>query len=601
MSSGRRRNVAFVAIAVLAAAIGIAAYATDLFRGIELDTMDTRFAIRGDQAPPEELVVVEVDDVSFGELDEQWPFPRSLHGDLIDRLTDAGARAVAYDVQFTEPTSVAEDNALIRAVARAGNVVLATTEVDERGRSNVFGGEDVLRSVDARAANTLIPPDPGGDVRRIDHEVQGLESFATASVEVATGEAVDPSEFEGDAWIDYHGPPGTVPTVSFSKVVRGKVDPGFFEDKIVVVGASAPTLQDVHPTPISDGQMAGAEVQANAIATVLDGFPLGSAPGALDIAIIVLMAIVGPLAGASRRPLLAFAAALGVGALYLVAAQLAFNAGLVLPVVYPLAALAVGAVGTLGVHYLLAAFERQRVRDTFARFVPANVVDQVLEQAGGEARLGGVRRECTVLFSDIRGFTSYSESRPPGEVVEVLNRYLGQMTDAIMDHGGTLIAYMGDGIMAVFGAPIEQPDHADRALAAAREMLDVRLPAFCEWMREAGRGDGFRMGIGLNSGEVMSGQVGSVRRMEYTTIGDTVNTASRLEGMTKGTEHQLFVADSTRQALTREVPGLIHVGDFAVRGREREIGIWSLASTDAASNGAPPAEAKPVGAVPGTE
>jgi adenylate cyclase len=601
VSSGRRTKAAFVAIAVLAAAIGITTYATDLFRGVELDTMDTRFSIRGTQPPPDEVVVVEIDDVSFSDLDEQWPFPRSLHGELIDRLTEAGARAIAYDVQFTEPTSRVEDNALIRAAARAGNVVLATTEVDQRGRSNVFGGEEVLRSVNARAANTLIPSDPGGVVRRIEHQVQGLESFAAATAEVATGAQVDPSQFDGDAWIDYHGPPGTIPTVSFSKVVGGKVDPAFFEDKIVVVGVSAPTLQDVHPTPITDGQMAGAEVQANAIATVLDGFPLSSAPGALDIAIIVLVALVGPLAGAGRRPLLAFAVALAVGGLYLVAAQLAFNGGVVLPVIYPLVALAVGAVGTLALHYLFAAFDRQRVRDTFARFVPANVVDQVLAQTGAELRLGGVRRECTVLFSDIRGFTSYSESRPPDEVVEVLNRYLGQMTDAIMDHGGTLVAYMGDGIMAVFGAPIEQPDHADRALAAAREMLDVRLPAFCEWMREAGRGEGFRMGIGLNSGEVMSGQVGSVRRMEYTTIGDTVNTASRLEGMTKGTEHQLFIADSTRRALTREVPDLIHVGDFPVRGREREIGVWSLTSTAAPSTAGASAAAEPVGTARGAE
>ena len=137
-------------------------------------------------------------------------------------------------------------------------------------------------------------------------------------------------------------------------------------------------------------------------------------------------------------------------------------------------------------------------------------------------------------------------------MIEVLNRYLGEMSDAIMDHGGTLVAYMGDGIMAVFGAPIEQPDHADRALAAAREMLRGAAAAL---QRVDGRrrasGDGFAMGIGINSGTVMSGQVGSERRIEYTAIGDTTNTAARLEGMTKGSGHQLFVADSTRQALAR--------------------------------------------------
>ena len=131
-------------------------------------------------------------------------------------------------------------------------------------------------------------------------------------------------------------------------------------------------------------------------------------------------------------------------------------------------------------------------------------------------------------------------------MIDVLNHYLAEMSDAIMDHGGTLVSYMGDGIMAVFGAPIEQPDHADRALAAAEEMLTVRLRRFNEWLREQGLGEGFRMGVGLNSGSVMSGQVGSERRIEYTAVGDTTNTAARLEGMTKGTPHQVFIADSTR-------------------------------------------------------
>ena len=179
-----------------------------------------------------------------------------------------------------------------------------------------------------------------------------------------------------------------------------------------------------------------------------------------------------------------------------------------LPVVYPLLALLVGGVGTLAMNYLVAAFERQRARDTFSRFVPADVVDQLLADSGGEVRLGGVRRECTMLFSDIRGFTTYAETTPADEVVEVLNRYLGEMTDAMMDNGGTLVSYIGDGIIAVFGAPVEQADHADRAIAAAREMLDVRLPRFNDWMAESGHGEGFRIGIGLNSGEVMSGQVG---------------------------------------------------------------------------------------------
>ena len=170
---------------------------------------------------------------------------------------------------------------------------------------------------------------------------------------------------------------------------------------------------------------------------------------------------------------------------------------------------------------------------------------------------------------------------PPEQVIEILNVYLSAMTEAILEHGGTLVSYMGDGIMAVFGAPIEQADHADRALAAAIEMLEVRLPRFNKWMRDSGHGAGYRMGIGLNTGAVMSGNVGHERRVEYTAVGDTVNTASRIEGMTKGTPYSLFAADSTRTLLL-DASALEEVGELEVRGRKQKLRIWGLARSDSA-------------------
>jgi adenylate cyclase len=211
----------------------------------------------------------------------------------------------------------------------------------------------------------------------------------------------------------------------------------------------------------------------------------------------------------------------------------------------------------------------------------------VLEQADEDLRLGGVQREGTVMFSDLRGFTSFAESLPVEQVIEVLNRYLGEMSAAILDNGGTLVAYMGDGIMAVFGAPIAQPDHADKALKAAREMLGPRLAVFNDYIKAEGMGEGFRMGVGLNSGNVMSGNVGSERRLEYTAIGDTTNTAARLEGMTKGTPHQLFMSQATVDFLTAKPDDLVHVGDFEVRGREKKITLWSVEDS---AEGAPDAE-----------
>jgi adenylate cyclase len=184
------------------------------------------------------------------------------------------------------------------------------------------------------------------------------------------------------------------------------------------------------------------------------------------------------------------------------------------------------------------------------------------------------------MFSDLRGFTSFAESLPVERVIEVLNIYLGEMSAAILDNGGTLVAYMGDGIMAVFGAPIGQPDHADRALTAAREMLGPRLATFNSYLRAEGLGEGFRMGVGLNSGHVMSGNVGSERRLEYTAIGDTTNTAARLEGMTKGTPHQLFMSQATVDLIRSQQDDLVLVGEFEVRGRTQKITLWSIEDSD---------------------
>jgi class 3 adenylate cyclase len=224
----------------------------------------------------------------------------------------------------------------------------------------------------------------------------------------------------------------------------------------------------------------------------------------------------------------------------------------------------------------LNALERERVRAVFARFLPETVVEEVLARGNGEPKLGGVRLVGTVLFSDLRGFTAFAEETPPHRVVEVLNHYFTEMSDAILDQGGTLLSYLGDGILAVFGAPIESDDHADHALAAAREMLRVRLPRFNEWLRAEGISDGFEMGIGISSGAFMSGNVGSDRRLEYTAVGDTVNIASRLETLTKERPHPVLVSESTRALLSEPDSGLVYVDEITLRGKREGLRLWSL-------------------------
>jgi adenylate cyclase len=578
----RRRGRAMIVVALVAAVVGIVFYATGLMRTLEAQSVDARFSVRGTQSTPDEIVVVGVDDTTFDELpNTRWPFPRSLEARVIRNLTRDGAKAIAIDIQFTEQTTPKQDNALVEAVAAAPGVVLSTTEVNNHGESRIFGGEEVVHQIGAHAGDTVVPIESGGTTRKMYYERGGLVSFGVAAAEGMTGRHITEGEFESDGkdWIDYRGPPETFRNVPFSRVLRGTVPASVFRGKTVVIGATAPSLQDLHATSTTgDTLMSGPEVQASAIWTAAHGFPLSSSATVLDLLLILLLAASPAAATLWLKPPSALAVAVALGLAYAAAAQLLFDGGAVLPVVYPLLALVVSALGALAANYLITSFERQRVHDTFARFVPEAVVADVLDRVDeGDLRFGGVRRESTVLFSDLRGFTSFAEELEPDRVIEVLNRYLEEMSDAIMDNGGTLVAYMGDGIMAVFGAPIEQDDHADRALAAAREMLRVRLPRFNEWVAAEGLGDGFAIGIGINSGTVMSGQVGSERRIEYTAIGDTTNTAARLEGMTKGSGHQVFVADSTKVARRGDQVELQIVGEHEVRGRTHKITVWTIA------------------------
>jgi len=582
--SGTRLRVAlFLGVGLAATGIGLVGYGTDVFEDLDLRSVDARFSVRGTEPAPRDIVVVKVDDKTFNETQKRWEFFRPLHAKLIRRLKADGAKVIAYDVQFTEPSEKgkeADDIALLDAVAEAGNVVLATQGVTPRGKTSVFGGDDVVRDVGARVGHANFPADPGGYDRRMHYEISRLKTFAVVTVERATGTKVKPF---GTTWIDFHGPVETFPTVSFSDAMQGETPPGFFRGKIVVVGPWASTFQDLHPVSAGKELMPGPEIQANAISTVRRGLPLNSVPSWINVVLIVALGLLSPLAGLrfSLRGTLLISVVAAVA--YVIATQLTFSRGWILSFVYPFGALTLSSVGSLGAHYLLAAFERERVRDVFSRFVPESVVEQVLARTDDDLRLGGVSLVGTVMFTDLRGFTTFSESLPAAKVIEALNMYLSEMTEAILDNEGTLVSYEGDGIMAVFGAPIEQADHADHAVAASREMLQVRLPRWNTWLREHELSNGFKMGIGLNTGSFMSGNVGSERRLEYTAIGDTTNTASRLQGLTKGQPYLMFMADSTREALMTEVEDMVFVDEFEVRGRQGTVKIWSIEAANSAT------------------
>ena len=359
-----RRALLAMAAAAVAVATVLGAYGVGLLDRPEGDTVDVRFALRGAHTPAD-VAVVGIDDVTFGTLRTRWPFRRTLHARAIDALRRAGARVIAYDVQFTEPSErPSDDLALFDAVGRAPGTILATSEVGPGGSTAVLGGDANLAEVRARAAASYLPKDGRGVIRRFTRSVDGLDTLAVAAAEAMLGHRLPDDAIPPDgALIDYRGGPGTIRQLSFSDVIDPRWrPPAFLRGAVVVVGASSPSLQDVHLTPAgSDNPMSGPEVQANAIWTAIHGEPLRQAPRWLDLLAIVAMGAIAPaLTLRVRFSRVAVAAGL-LGAAGAAGAVIAFRAGIVVGLVAPLLALALGTLGVGLVGYLTETRERRRV------------------------------------------------------------------------------------------------------------------------------------------------------------------------------------------------------------------------------------------------
>jgi len=260
-----------------------------------------------------------------------------------------------------------------------------------------------------------------------------------------------------------------------------------------------------------------------------------------------------------------------------VGVQLAFDAGVIVDVVRPGLAVVLGTIGAVALTYAVEVRSRRQTRVAFERFVPPQVVEELLRQDGAEPRLESRRLEATVLFCDLRGFTSLAERLTAEQVIAVLNRYLEAVSGAVFDQGGTVVSYQGDGVMAVFGAPLPQPDHAARALAAAREIVGTSLPRFNAWLAEEGlAAEPLQVGIGVNTGLVMSGSVGSSRRIEYAAVGDATNVAARLQALSRDAPGSIFVSGTTRDELDAPAEDLILHGDVELKGRREPVTVYAV-------------------------
>ena len=652
-----RRLLTGTLLGLAAAVLGFLAGLTPFVQTVEWKTYDWR--MRRTAAPADarpDIVMVAIDQASVRKLEPvvgRWPWPRLIHGALLDYLSRAPPKAVVYDVLFGERdrrrftlgedewTGEESDQALVEATARAGMVVHVADVAGE-----VTEGDDAAGAADALSSPfrvpgferrpSLVPPfpelaaasralghnlvvlDPDGPVRRavpfVDHRGQAVPSLAVAAATIAQGIPAGGVSTDGrtlsvgpervplieTAVPSYYGEggkglrslvrfPGGVMTngrptyreysfydlfYSEQQIAAGEkpfVDPETFRGAIVFVGTTAPGLHDLFSVPFP-GKMPGMQVHASALDNLLSATFLEPAPAWLAALALLACALAVGIALTLLGVWRGLAVAAIVAVALLVASVSLFDAGLWLHLAEPSLAIVGAAFGGVAYQYLVEDREKRKVKQLFSRYVSKDVCDQLMADPS-RAKLGGARREMTVLFSDIRGFTTFSEAGQPEGVVQQLNEYFTRMVDVVFAHRGTLDKFVGDAVMALFGAPLDDPDHAEHAVQAAIAMLKELEDLNRRWAEE-GRPT-LAIGVGINTGEMVAGNIGSETIMSYTVIGDAVNLASRLESLNKQYGTAIIISAATRARLKGDYD-IRALGEAAVKGKTRAVSIYEI-------------------------
>jgi adenylate cyclase len=553
---------------------------------LETWSLDHLFELRGPRTPVAPVVIVSIDEASFQELNTQWPFPRAMHGVLIDKISAGRPVAIALDVIFDAPSSRgdADDEALGDAVARAGNVVVAAARFEEFGDGLLREGSNFPIPAIRRGAAAVAPinliQDRDGHVRRGPQKVRlgpdwfdGLD-VVLARMLVRSGVAVAPLPAARDVLINFRGSPGTFASTSYYRVLNGEVSPEVFRDKVVYIGPTSIVLHDMFPSAFArGGDMSGVEVHANLLDTYVRGDAVREVPRWVSTTLAALAGLLGAFLVVRLHALRASLVLLLAWGLLATGGFLAFAWGNVwIRGMACTVALGLGFGATVVENFIREQREKRRLSQFFSPDVLRAVV-----RGRGEISLGSSRKTLTVLFSDIRGFTSMSEKLEPEQVAEMLSEYLTDMTEIVFRHGGTVDKYIGDCVMALYNVPFEDPDHAVHAVRTALEFQERTLAVSQRWEEKVGVR--IRNGVGINTGEAVVGTMGSRQRLEYTAIGDTVNLAARLESITKDYGASIIVSESTyaqvkEHFLTREL------GAVTVKGKTQPVKIYAVLPSD---------------------
>jgi len=600
-SSSRLSLILIAVVAIILLALEFASNFPNVstpLEGLELSARDTLMRLRGVQPTSGNIVIVAIDDTSFQWTKYEWPWPRAYLAQIVNAVNQGGARVVGLDVLLTETgKDSGGDAALAQALSQSPSSV-ADLLISRDSQQNMISLDlpiDPYQSALKAMGITTIVQDKDAVTRSIQaYDTYGDQVYYNWALQVASQylKVSPPSNanpngltfnhqqvplHNGLLLVNYNGPAGTYPTYSAYQVALGDVlkeNPNAFKDKIVLIGATTITLHDVYATPFSAQQPTpGVEIVANAVDTILNGNYLQETPPWVALLIILVMAILADLISRIQRPSLTIVL-MAVGMiLYAVVTYFLFiQKGLYIPTVAPQLMLFLGVVLPTLEQSVSQELEKRRVRNLFSRFISPEMVDQLIETQ--DINSLNKRANLSILFSDIRGFTTLSEKLSPEEVVSVLNPYLESMTKVIERFGGTVDKYEGDAIVAFFGEPVVHEDHALRAVRTAVDMRKALVELHQLWEKQ-GRPFRIEIGIGINSGEVFVGLLGSAQRINYTIIGDNANLASRLQDLTKTYQWPILISESTYDQVKDEFEAELADSVF-VKGRSEAVKVYRL-------------------------
>ncbi len=584
-------------VGIAAAAVTLALILFGPVEPWELLWFDQLFELRGMRPPTAPMVIVTIDESSFQELNLQWPFPRALHGKVIDRIAADRPLAIGIDVLFDSESRFGpkDDAALGAAIARAGNVVLGLAIAQDAQTLYTIGGKNrgterevvsmplpIIRAGAAAVAPFNVEPDPDGHVRRVPlrrpvpDPMKGYEWWLAFDAQLhrlvtARGLPTRPLPAGNEILVNYRGPLAVFERIAYYRVVANNdIPPDLFRDKIVLIGSTSEVMHDVFAAAFAHGgNMPGVAIHANAVDTFVRGDPVREVPWIVSTVLAVAAALVSSVLAVRLRAVRALAATVLLLAAGIALAFIVFDRA---DVWRRGVAATFGLVLGYGATVVENFVREQREKQRLSRFFSPDVLREVVRDRDGRL-LRPRRRFVTILFSDIRGFTTISERLQPEQVDEMLREYLSVMTEVIFRHRGTVDKYMGDGIMALYNAPREDSEHALNAIRTALEFQERVIPFSARW--EAKLGVPIRCGVGINSGEAVVGSLGSKQRNEYTAIGDPVNLAARLLSVTKEYRVPIINTEYTYELVQGRFPTR-ELDTVTVKGKSQPVKIYGV-------------------------